>query len=205
LLLPADLPVEAARAAVKRIQAADRPALVIDDLDRRTALQADGVHLTDAARVRAVRAKLGDGLALGAECPLERHACMVAAEDGADYVAVRVTAENVEDAEELLAWWHEMMTTPIVALVDAPIENRSAARLRGLRVAACFLMMSYLLACCSDVASGTASAKATRRSGPPGITHRTDSRWSAPAAAVRCRPTAAATVRASTTWISRIT
>ena len=128
VLLPADLPVETARAAVKRIQAADRPALVIDDLERRSALQADGVHLTDAARVRAVRAKLGDGLALGAECPLERHACMVAAEDGADYVVVRVTAENIEEAEELLAWWHEMMTTPIVALVDAPVDD---ARLRA--------------------------------------------------------------------------
>src|SRR4030095_6065446 len=79
LLLPADLPLETARAAVQRIQAADRPALVIDDVDRRTALQADGVHLTDAARVRAVRAKLGDGLALGAECPLARHALMCAA------------------------------------------------------------------------------------------------------------------------------
>ena len=127
LLLPADLPIETARAAVKRIQAADRPALVIDDVEQRNALQADGVHLTDAARVRAVRAKLGDGLALGAECPLERHACMVAAEDGADYVAVRVTAENVEDAEDLLAWWHEMMTTPIVALVDEAVEVEKLA------------------------------------------------------------------------------
>ncbi len=123
VLLPADLPVDAARAAVKRIQAADRPALVVDDVERRSALQADGLHLSDAARVRAIRAKLGDGLALGAECPLERHACMVAAEDGADYVAVHITAENLEEAEELLAWWFEMMTTPIVALVDAPVET----------------------------------------------------------------------------------
>jgi thiamine monophosphate synthase len=121
LLLPAGLPDETARAAIKRIQAADRPALIIDDVDRRGALQADGVHLTDASRVRAVRAKLGDGLVLGAECPLQRHACMVAAEDGADYVAVRVTAENMEAAEELLAWWFEMMTTPIVALMDGPV------------------------------------------------------------------------------------
>ena len=106
-----------------RIHAADRPALVIDDVERRGALQADGVHLTDAARVRAVRAKLGDGLVLGAECPPERHACMVAAEDGADYVAVRVTGDNLQAAEDLLEWWFEMMTTPIVALVDAPIET----------------------------------------------------------------------------------
>jgi thiamine monophosphate synthase len=122
LLLPAGLPDEIARAAVKRIQAADRPALVIDDPARRESLQADGVHLTDASSVRAVRAKLGDGLVLGAECPLERHACMVAAEDGTDYVAVRVTEANLAEAEELLAWWHEMMTTPIVALAEGSFD-----------------------------------------------------------------------------------
>ena len=127
-LLPAALPLEAARAAVQRIQAADRPALIADDIERRAALQADGVHLTDSSRVRAVRAKLGDGLVLGVECPLERHACMVAAEDGADYVAVRVTAENLGEAEDLLAWWHEMMTTPIVALLDEAVDP---ARLRA--------------------------------------------------------------------------
>jgi thiamine monophosphate synthase len=123
VLLPADLPLDAVRAAVKRIQAADRPALVVDDVERRSALQADGLHLTDATRVRAARAKLGEGMVLGAECPLERHACMVAAEDGADYVGVRVTADNLQAAEDLLEWWFEMMTTPIVALVDAPIET----------------------------------------------------------------------------------
>lgn len=122
-LLPADLPVDTARAAIKRIQAADRPALIVDDVERRNALQADGLHLTDASRVRAVRSKLGDGLVLGAECPLERHACMVAAEDGADYVAVHVAADNLEAAEDLLGWWFEMMTTPIVAMIDAPIET----------------------------------------------------------------------------------
>ena len=120
ILLPAGLQAdERVRSAVKAIQAADRPALVTDDLALRAALQADGVHLTDASAVRAMRSKLGDGLVLGAECPLERHACMVAAEDGADYVAVRVTGDTLEAAEELLSWWFEMMTTPIVALIDA--------------------------------------------------------------------------------------
>jgi thiamine monophosphate synthase len=127
-LLSADMADETARAAVKRIQDFDRPALILDDIDRRAALQADGVHLTDPSRVRTVRAKLGDGLVLGVECPLERHACMVAAEDGADYVAVRVAQETLGEAEDLLAWWHEMMTTPIVALLDASFE---ADRLRA--------------------------------------------------------------------------
>ncbi|MGH6894362.1 MAG: thiamine phosphate synthase [Dongiaceae bacterium] len=121
LLLPAGLQADdVGRAAVRRIQAAEHPALVIDDLDLRAALQADGVHLTDPSAIRAARANLGHGLVVGAECPLERHACMVAAEDGADYVAVRVTADSLEAAEELLAWWHEMMTIPIVAFADLP-------------------------------------------------------------------------------------
>jgi thiamine monophosphate synthase len=120
LVLPAGLPVEVAKEAVRKIQAADRPALVIDDLALRASLQADGVHLTNSSAVRATRAKLGDGLVLGVECPLERHACMVAAEDGADYVAVRVTATSLGEAEELLEWWHEVMTTPIIAMVEAP-------------------------------------------------------------------------------------
>ena len=128
LLLPPGLAVEDAKAAVKRIQAADRPALVIDDLDLRAATQADGVHLTDPSKVRSVRAKLGDGLVLGAECALERHACMVAAEDGADYVAVHVTADTLEAADELIGWWFEMMTTPIVALLDLPGDHPGLAR-----------------------------------------------------------------------------
>ena len=123
LLLPVGLPDEIARAAVQRIQAADRPALVIDDVALRASLQADGVHLTDPSLVRATRAKLGDGGVLGAECPLERHACMVAAEDGADYVAIRVTPGNLAEAEELLAWWHEMMTTPIIALAEGSFDQ----------------------------------------------------------------------------------
>ena len=125
LLLPAGLPEETARVAVKRIQATDRPALVIDDQALRAALQADGIHLTNPTLTRTTRVKLGDGLVLGAECPLERHACMVAAEDGADYVAVRVTESTAGEAEQLLAWWHEMMTTPIVALVEGSFDQSS--------------------------------------------------------------------------------
>jgi thiamine monophosphate synthase len=54
VLLPAGSPAdEHARAAVQKIQAADRPALVVDDLALRATLQADGVHLTDSAAVRS--------------------------------------------------------------------------------------------------------------------------------------------------------
>lgn len=117
----------AGRALVKRIQDADRPALVLDDPDLRAALAADGVHMTSPAQVKALRSKLGHGLILGAECAAERHACMVAAEDGADYVAVRVTQESRGEILDLLAWWQEMMTVPIVALIETPMDSGDLA------------------------------------------------------------------------------
>ena len=124
MLLPAGITADdTVRALVKRIQDADRPALVRDDIDLRAALQADGVHVTDLAAVKALRRKLGDGLIIGAECQPERHACMVAAEDGADYVAIRVTRENRAATLDLLDWWQEMMTVPIVALLEADIDQ----------------------------------------------------------------------------------
>jgi thiamine-phosphate pyrophosphorylase len=128
VLLPPETKADAAsRALVKRIQAADRPALVHDDIELRAALEADGVHLTDASGVAALRRKLGDGLIIGAECPVERHACMEAAEAGADYVAVRVIERTHAAALDLLAWWQEMMTVPIIAFVDEEMETGSIA------------------------------------------------------------------------------
>ncbi len=126
VLLPPDIKADAAaRALVKRIQSADRPALVRDDADLRAALEADGVHLTDAAAVAGLRRKLGDGLIIGAECPVERHACMEAAEAGADYVAIQVTDRNQTAVLDLLSWWQEMMTVPIVALLDAGVDREA--------------------------------------------------------------------------------
>lgn len=115
------------RELVRQIQAADRPALVTDDVDLRAALEADGVHLTDAAGVATLRRKLSDGMIIGAECPAERHACMEAAEDGADYVAVQVNIDNYDAVLELLTWWQEVMTVPIVAFVEDDVDARSLA------------------------------------------------------------------------------
>ena len=126
VLLPSGIAADATgRALVKSIQATDRPALVSDNVDLRAALEADGVHLTDASGVGALRRQLGDGLIIGAECPAERHACMEAAEDGADYVAVRVTEDNHAAVLDLLAWWQEIMTVPIVAFLEAGIDEDS--------------------------------------------------------------------------------
>jgi thiamine-phosphate pyrophosphorylase len=128
VLLPPGIAADASgRALVKSIQATDRPALVADNVELRAALEADGVHLSDAGAVAALRRKLGDGLIIGAECPVERHACMEAAEDGADYIAIRVTEASREAALDLLAWWNEMMTVPIVALLEDDSDRAAVA------------------------------------------------------------------------------
>jgi thiamine-phosphate pyrophosphorylase len=83
--------------------------------------------MTNPAQVKTLCSKLGDGLILGAECPAERHACMAAAEDGADYIAVRVTQESRGEILDLLAWWQELMSVPIIALLDTPMDSGDLA------------------------------------------------------------------------------
>ena len=69
--------------------------------------------------VKQARATLGDDHILGIGCNYSRHDAMIAAEQGADYVAFGpYTATS--DAEDLsaLTWWQEMMETPCVAITD---------------------------------------------------------------------------------------
>lgn len=92
--------------------------LAEDDVDR--SLEADGIHLTDPARVSEVRAvfdrKRQDRLILGADVGLSRHDAMVAGEAGADYVAFgerdRSTDETVID---LVQWWRDLSVFPCLA------------------------------------------------------------------------------------------
>lgn len=120
----------AAQQLVKRVQSSDRPVLVVDDWPLCLELKADGVHLSDFAQAKSLRKKLGDGLILGASCPLERHGAMVAAEDGADYVAFAITPDRITAATDVLSWWQEMMTVPTVALCELELmEARSVIAL----------------------------------------------------------------------------
>jgi thiamine-phosphate pyrophosphorylase len=80
----------------------------------------DGVHLSgDSARVEKARQAVGTEAIVGVACGASRHAAMVAAEAGADYVAFG----NGPDADgrsmpadpELVSWWQSLMTAPCVA------------------------------------------------------------------------------------------
>lgn len=82
----------------------------------------DGVHLTrgDAAAVRAARKTLGADAIVGAQCGVQRHDGINAAEAGADYVSfgpVGTTGLGAGDTapRELFEWWSEMIEVPVVA------------------------------------------------------------------------------------------
>jgi thiamine-phosphate pyrophosphorylase len=97
-----------AAAFLRFAQARDIAALLDGDAELAQRLGADGVHLTDGAEFAAARRLLGDQAIVGGHCGSSRHAAMLAADAGADYVAV--------DADlELVAWWAEVMIVPVVA------------------------------------------------------------------------------------------
>ena len=83
----------------------------------------DGVHVgqTDTAYAEA-RAIVGEDAIVGVTCHDSRHLAMVAAEQGADYVAFgafypTATKDAIGHPDiDILSWWSEMMTVPSVAI-----------------------------------------------------------------------------------------
>jgi len=76
---------------------------------------ADGVHLGEEANYAAARRVVGDGI-VGVH-GATRHEAMLAAEQGADYIALGDfdDAAPTETTVDLTAWWSETMTVPCVA------------------------------------------------------------------------------------------
>jgi len=101
----------------------DRP-----DLARR--LGADGVHIGQQdANYAEARAAIGPDGIVGVTCHGSRDLAFEAGEAGADYIAFgsfypTATKEVRFRAElELLQWWAETMTVPVVAIGGITVEN----------------------------------------------------------------------------------
>ena len=81
----------------------------------------DGVHLNDGAKnIAKARKHLGKDAIVGAFCGVSRHAGMVAAEAGADYVSFGAFSRtNLGDKalaqEDLVEWWSQIIEVPVVA------------------------------------------------------------------------------------------
>lgn len=90
----------------------------------------DGAHIgPEDMPYREARRILGPDAIIGVTCKTSRHAAMVAAEEGASYVAfgaffdsgtkgVEATADP-----EILEWWTSMMVVPCVAIGGITPEN----------------------------------------------------------------------------------
>ncbi len=105
--------------------------LLNDRPDLAAATGCDGVHVgqEDASYAEA-RRLLGPDRIVGVTCHASRHLAMEAAEAGADYVAFgaffpTATKESPKGKAdlELIRWWGEVMTVPVVAIGGITVEN----------------------------------------------------------------------------------
>jgi thiamine-phosphate pyrophosphorylase len=132
------LQAAAAKPLLDRARQAGVTALVLDDAQLARTIGAVGVHLgardDPAAAYRAAREAVGrDGL-VGVDAGISRHAAMVLAEAGADYIGfgapphLRDRDKARVRREELISWWAPIFEVPCVAFdVETPEEAQQLA------------------------------------------------------------------------------
>ena len=123
-----------AKPLVEQAKAAGVACLLMEDARLARTLGAEGVHvpINDdvPAAYRAARELLGRGALVGADAGISRHAAMVLAEAGADYVGFGAPPhlKDLDTArarrEELVAWWAPIFEVPCVAF---DVESGEAA------------------------------------------------------------------------------
>jgi thiamine-phosphate pyrophosphorylase len=123
---------------VDRARQAQVTALVLDDARLARSIGADGVHLgaesDPQGAYAAAREALGRQGVVGADAGISRHAAMMLAEAGADYIGFGAPPHLGDRQkarlrrEELIAWWAPVFEVPCVAFdVEAPEEAQELA------------------------------------------------------------------------------
>ena len=112
------------------VQGRDVALLLNDRPDLAAETGCDGVHLGQAdTPYEAARRLVGGDAIVGVTCHDSRHLAMVAAENGADYVAfgaffATATKQPKSWADpEILAWWSALMTVPCVAIGGITVDT----------------------------------------------------------------------------------
>jgi thiamine-phosphate pyrophosphorylase len=104
--------------------------LLNDRPDLAAKLGCDGVHIgQEDGSYADARAAVGRDKIVGVTCHNSRHLAMEAGEAGADYVAFgaffpTATKDPKTTCEiDVLQWWAEVMTVPVVAIGGITVEN----------------------------------------------------------------------------------
>lgn len=128
-----DLDDDALRRAIDKlrpvVQSRGVAFLMNDRPDLAVAHGCDGAHVGQTDTPAAVARKILGDLTLGVTCHDSRDLAMTAGEEGADYVAFgaffpTATKEASTRARfETLAWWHELMELPCVAIGGITAAN----------------------------------------------------------------------------------
>jgi thiamine-phosphate pyrophosphorylase len=110
-----------APAAVPKLQALGL-AVIIRDCEPRLVhhLKADGIHISRAQPVKALRATLKNE-SIGVFAATSRHIAMEASEAGADYVAFAQASQK--HGEPLLQWWQDIFEIPAVAFDPVSVAD----------------------------------------------------------------------------------
>jgi len=122
--------IKAAEMLMPICHARDVAFILNDHVNIAKKIGADGVHLGQSdMNYSDARAILGPDRAIGVTCKDSRHLSMIAAEQGADYVAFGAffptqTKKNTSPADkEILSWWVELFEVPCVAIGGITVEN----------------------------------------------------------------------------------
>lgn len=90
----------------------------------------DGVHIgQEDAPYKEARDQLGNNAIVGVTCKNSRHLAIIAADQGADYVAFGAFFQSQTKppknraTPDLLDWWSNLMVTPSVAIGGITVEN----------------------------------------------------------------------------------
>ena len=132
------LDAAAAKPLVDQAKQAGVAALILADAQLARTLGADGVHLgatkDQQEAYREARELLGNGSVVGGDAGISRHAAMLLAEAGADYVGfgAPVHLKDRDKArarrEHLVSWWAQVFRVPCVAFdVETPGEAGCSA------------------------------------------------------------------------------
>lgn len=127
----------AARALIPVCHERDVAFLIDGRADIAQATGADGVHLAEAGKLGDARRLLGAGAICGVSAGGSRHAAMLAAEAGADYVSFGAFHPSATlpgaavIAPDILTWWSEMMAVPCVAIGGVDATNAAALAASG--------------------------------------------------------------------------